>query len=90
LVKEQLESGDCPAHAAEFETSVALAAFPENVHWEGVDPEGHRLSIQNTGYAEREPRYFRAARDLANPTKGRVMIDAATRWVISQMRDMLS
>lgn len=90
LVKEQLESGDCPAHAAEFETSVALAAFPENVHWEGVDPEGHRLSIQNTSYAEREPRYFRAARDLATPTKGRVMIDAATRWVISQMRDMLS
>ena len=90
LVKEQMESGDCPAHAAEFETSVALAAFPENVHWEGVDPEGFRLSIQNSSYAEREPAYFRAARDLATPTKGRVMIDAATRWVIAQMRDMLS
>jgi creatinine amidohydrolase len=89
LVKEQMESGDCPAHAAEFETSVALAAFPENVHWEGVDLEGMELNIKNTGYAEREPAYFAGARDLATPGKGRVMIDAATRWVIQRMNEMM-
>lgn len=90
LVSEQMESGECPAHAAEFETSVALAAFPENVHWEGVDLEGVKLPIQSERYAERDPRYFRAARDLATPGKGRVMIDAATRWVVDKMREMMT
>jgi len=89
LVREQMESGECPAHAAEFETSVALAAFPENVHWEGVEADGPALQIANLGYAEREPRYFRAARDLASAAKGRVMVDAAARWLAERMRQML-
>ena len=89
LVKAQLESGDCPAHAAEFETSFALAAFPENVHWEGVHPEGGRLQIRNEGYAPRDPLYFRAARELATPGKGRIMADEAIRWVIARMRQMI-
>ena len=89
LVAQQMESGECPAHAAEFETSVALAAFPENARWHGVDLEGVDLPIQNERYAERDPRYFRAARDLATPAKGRVMIDAAARWLVSRMDDMM-
>ncbi|MEW6752260.1 MAG: creatininase family protein [Candidatus Latescibacterota bacterium] len=89
LVKQHMESGDCPAHAAEFETSFALASFPENVHWEGVDLQGVNLGLGSEGYRERDPRYFAAARDLATPTKGRVMADVAIQWVVRRMREMM-
>ena len=89
IVKEHMESGDCPAHAAEFETSFALGAFPENVHWEGVDYEAETFDIQREGYRERDPEYHRAARELATPHKGRVMADIAIEWVADQMREML-
>lgn len=89
FVAEQLDSGDCPAHAAEFETSIAMAAFPENIHWEGVDYEKANLNIQREGYRDRDPIYFRDARDLATPKKGRVMADVAITWVADQMRKMM-
>lgn len=54
------------------------------MHWEGAD-----LQIQNEGYAPRDPKYFQAARDLATPGKGRVMADAAIRWVIEKMQEMM-
>lgn len=88
FVVEQLDSGDCPAHAAEFETSVAMAAFPENIHWEGVEyPD---LKIEREGYADRDPIYFRDGRDLATPKKGRVMADVAISWVTDKMRQMMA
>ena len=90
MVKQHMESGECPAHAAEFETSIALAAFPENVHWEGVDYQKANLKIQNPSYAPRDPAYFQAAVDLATPGKGRIMADIAIRWVIEKMRGMLT
>ena len=88
-VKEHMESGQAPAHAAEFETSFAMAAFPENVHWEEVDYEKTNLKIASEGYRERDPEYHKAARDLATAHKGRVMADAAICWVIEQMKDMI-
>ncbi|MEE2659153.1 MAG: creatininase family protein [Candidatus Latescibacterota bacterium] len=90
FVREHLDTGDCPAHAAEFETSMALAAFPENARWEGVNYEAQNFDIQSESYRERDPVYFRAARDHATPQKGRLMIDAAAEWVAGRMRDMLS
>ena len=89
LVRQVLESGDCPAHAAEFETSFALGAFPDNVHWDGVDYEAESFDIQNDQYRERDPLYARAARDLATAHKGRVMADVAIEWVEARMREML-
>ena len=89
LVSQVLESGDCPAHAAEFETSFAMAAFPENVQWKGVDYEGANLQIQSESYAPRDPRYFKAGRDLATPKKGRVMADVAIDWVAAKMQEMI-
>ena len=89
FVEEALESGDCPAHSAEFETSMAMAAFPENVHWEGVDYDEAHLTIQREGYRDRDPIYFRDARDLATPGKGRIMADAAIRWVAEKMQEMM-
>ena len=89
LVAEVLDSGDCPAHAAEFETSFAMAAFPENVQWKGVDYEAANLQIQSESYAPRDPRYFEAGRDLATPKKGRVMADVAIDWVAAKMQEMI-
>ena len=37
IVKKYMASGRAPGHAGEFETSFAMAAFPERVRWEGVD-----------------------------------------------------
>jgi creatinine amidohydrolase len=88
-IKEHMESGQAPAHAAEFETSFAHAAFPENVHWEGVDYEKANLDIQSEGYRDKDPVYFQDARDLATAHKGRVMADYAINWVAAQMKDMI-
>jgi len=90
LVKEQMESGDCPAHAAEFETSFAQALFPENVHWQGVDYEAEQFDIQAESYRDKDPAYHRAGRDLATPKKGRVMADVAIDWVADHVRGMLA
>lgn len=89
-VEQILESKDCPAHAAEFETSVALAAFPENAHWEGVDYDAETFDIQNENYRDDDRPYHMAARDLATPHKGRVMIDTAVEWVAGRMTEMMS
>ena len=89
FVQATLDSGDCPAHAAEFETSIAMAAFPENIHWEGVDYESANLNIQREDYAPRDPIYFRDGRDLATPKKGRVMADEAISWVANKMQGMI-
>ena len=69
--------------------AIAMAAFPENIHWEGVDYEGANLKIQREGYADRDPIYFRDGRDLATPKKGRVMADVAISWVAEKMKAML-
>ena len=80
-----------PVHAAEFETSFAMAAFPENVHWEGVDYEKAGLVIRRPpGYEVEDPTAHREALELATGAKGRAMVDAAIRWVASLLRQMLA
>ena len=89
FVDEMMESKDCPAHAAEFETSFAMAAFPENIHWEGVDYAAANLKIESESYRPKDPEYFQAGRDYATPKKGRVMVDVAIDWVADKVRGMI-
>jgi len=89
LIKEQMESGNCPGHAAEFETSVALAAFPENVDWEGADYDGAKLSIPDQDQARSDRDYHREAK-LATAEKGERMIDVAVDWVVERMQTMIT
>ena len=90
LVRAQMETGKMPAHAAEFETSFAMAAFPENVRWQGVDYERAGLVIRRPpGYAEEDPAAHREAKTLATGAKGRVMVDAAIAWTAQKLREML-
>ena len=89
LIKEQMESGNCPGHASEFETAFALAAFPQNVDWDGVDYGSAKLTISDTGRAKSDRQYHHEAK-LATAEKGKVMIDVAVDWVAAKMQQMLT
>jgi creatinine amidohydrolase len=89
LIAAQMESGQCPAHAAEFETSFALAAFPGNVDWDGVDYDGAKLPVLQQDQAERDREYHHQAR-LASAQKGKRMIEVAVDWIAGIMRQMIS
>jgi len=89
LIKAQMESGNCPGHAAEFETSFALAAFPENVDWEGVDYDGARLPVSDPLQAEHDRAYHHEAK-LATASKGELMIEVAVDWIVGKMQQMLA
>ena len=88
LVKAQMESGICPGHAAEFETAFALAAFAENVDWNGVDYDSAKLTISDGGQAKSDREYHHQAK-LASVEKGQAMIDVAVDWVAARMEAML-
>jgi creatinine amidohydrolase len=91
LVKATMESGKMPAHAAEFETSFAMAAFPENVRWLGVDYDRAGIVIRRPpGYEVEDPVAHREAKTLATGAKGRAMVDAAIGWTAERMREMLA
>ncbi len=87
-VKQMLVSGECPGHAAEFETSVALAAFPEAVHFTGERyPEGE-VRISAPARAADDRRFFAAAQQ-ASAEKGRVMIEIVVEWLIGRLRRLI-
>ena len=88
IVQQYMESGKCPAHAAEFETSVALAAFPQYVHQENVDYDNAKLTIANPDRATSDRTYYNESH-LATAAKGQAMIDIAVDWVAEKMRSML-
>src|SRR5262245_34352015 len=87
ITKKYMESGKAPGHAGEFETSFAMAAFPERGHWEGVDYEKAkpRLHIKDPASAEQEEQFAKDAR-LATTAKGEAMIAIAVKWVAEQLR----
>lgn len=88
LIQDQMESGVCPGHAAEFETAFALAAFPENVDWDGVDYDRAKLTISDSNRAISDREYHQQAK-LANAEKGQVMIDAAVDWITEKLKAMI-
>jgi creatinine amidohydrolase len=90
-IKEQhMESKTAPGHAAEFETSFALAAFPERVHWEGVDYQKvkPKLVVKNERDAAQDERYAGEAH-LATAAKGEAMIDISVRFVTDRLKEMI-
>jgi creatinine amidohydrolase len=90
IVKKYMASGKAPGHAAEFETSFAMAAFPERIHWEGVDYEKIKphLHIKDPKSAVQEEEFAREAR-LATTAKGEAMIDIAVKWTAGRLRQMI-
>ena len=64
-----------------------MAAFPERVHWEGVDYEKAKrsLHIQDPASAKQEEQFYKDAK-LASTAKGEAMIGIAVKWVAEQLR----
>ena len=90
IVEQYMESKRVPGHAAEFETSFALAGFPERVRWEGVDYDTVKstLGIRDPNSAAEEEQFARDAR-LATAEKGEAMIGIAVEWVAERVREMM-
>ena len=91
IIRKFMESNKAPAHAAEFETSFAMAAFPERIHWEGVDyaKAKPRLGIKDPGSAKQDEQFHQEAK-LAATWKGEAMIRIAVEWVAGRLRDMIA
>ena len=88
LVEEHMESKQCPAHAAEFETSFGLAAFPQNVHFTDEPYPADEMSISSEVRSENDPIYHRDAK-LATAEKGQAMIDVAADWLAEKVKEMI-
>ena len=90
IVKKYMASGKAPGHAAEFETSFAMAAFPERIHWEGVDYARIKplLHIKDPQSAAQEEQFAEEAK-LAATAKGEAMIDIAVKWTAGRLRQLI-
>jgi creatinine amidohydrolase len=90
IVKKYMESGKAPGHAGEFETSFAMAAFPERIHWEGVDYQKIKplMHIKDPKSAADEEQFAKEAK-LASTAKGEAMIDIAVKWTANQLRELI-
>jgi len=90
-VKKIMQGGleKVPGHSGEFETSIALAAFPERVHREGVDYEKVKLALDDPEDAKNDRSFYYESL-LATPEKGEVLIRIAVDWVTAKVRSMLA
>ena len=90
-IARYMVSGKAPGHAAEFETSFAMAAFPQRVHWEGVDYQKIKplLHIRDPKSAVQEEEFAQEAR-LATTAKGEAMIAIAVKWTAERVRSLLN
>lgn len=90
-VKTHMASGRVPGHAGEFETSFAMAAFPQRVRWEGVDYDKVKgsLNIKDPRSAADDEQFHRDAR-LAGTDKGEAMIAIAVRWTADVLRRLIA
>jgi creatinine amidohydrolase len=90
IVQRYMQSGKAPGHAAEFETSFAMAAFPQRVRWEGVDYARIKplLHIKDPASAKQEEEFAREAK-LAATEKGEAMIGIAVRWTAERLRRLM-
>ena len=91
IIKKYMQSGKAPGHAGEFETSFAMAAFPERIHWEGVDYEKAKtqVHIKDPVSAKQEEEFAHEAK-LALTAKGEAMITIAVDWVANRLRSMIA
>lgn len=88
--RKYMESGveNIPGHSAEFETSFALAAFPERIHRDGVDYDMVKLSLKDPKDAADDRRYYSDSLK-ARAEKGEALIRIAVDWVTGRLRRMI-
>jgi len=86
--KEFVDSGVVPGHSAEFETAIALAAFPDRVRYTGVDYDKAKLTIKSEADRKQDREYF-AQSKLATAEKGERIIAHAVDWVTGKLKEMM-
>ncbi len=91
ITRKYMESGKAPGHAAEFETSFAMAAFPERIHWEGVDYARMKgkFGIKDPA-AEKQDEEFAKEAKLASTAKGEAMIGIAVDFAVKRVQSILA
>jgi creatinine amidohydrolase len=87
-VARLLVSGECPGHAGEFETSTALAVFPESVRPRDEPYPDGEVRITRPKRAADDRRFF-ATVEHASAAKGRELLDIAVDWVERRVRGLL-
>ena len=89
--QEYMETGveNIPGHSAEFETSFALAAFPERVHRDGVDYEKLRMKFKDRKDAGDDRRYYLESLK-ACAEKGEALIRITVDWLADRLRRMIA
>ena len=90
-VQKIMQSGldKVPGHSAEFETSFALAAFPDRIHREGVDYEKVHLALKDPTDLKNDRSYYYESL-LAASEKGEVLIRMAVDWVAEKLSGMIA
>jgi creatinine amidohydrolase len=86
--KEFVDSGVVPGHSAEFETAIALAAFPDRVRYTGVDYDSAKLTIKADADRKQDREYFGQSK-LATAEKGERIIGHAVNWVTEKLNGMM-
>lgn len=88
FIEANTDTGEVPGHAAEFETSFALAEFPESVHLTSTPYPESDLHISDPRRAIDDRRFFEGARH-ATAAKGRVCVDHAVAYLTERLRQLL-
>ena len=78
-----------PGHSGEFETSFALAAFPERVHREGVDYEKVHLQLKSADDLKSDRTFYYDSL-LATAEKGERLIRIAVDWTAAKVQSMIA
>jgi creatinine amidohydrolase len=78
-----------PGHAGEFETSFALAAWPERIHRVGVDYEKVHLALKDPQDLQNDHNFYYDSL-LATAEKGEALIRIAVDWTVARLRDLIA
>ena len=101
MAKSLMESGKVPGHGSEFETSLALAAFPERIHqvsYEGIDPykwNVDKTDLERVGFYKAvfdKPEFDKTSFEeskLATAEKGKRAIALAVEGVVEKLNKMI-
>lgn len=85
--KKFVDSGVVAGHSSEFETSIALAAFPQRIYYQGVEHDKAELKL--TPEERKVDRDFYEESFLATREKGEKIIGHSALWVAEKLKEMI-
>lgn len=88
VIRRYSESGKHVSHAAEIETSIALAAFPHLVHMDALKGDYVECGVNrdNPDMAAWDMDAYHEAK-LASREKGKALIDISVEWITREVVD---